>query len=99
MNVSKNKMQVVLATGKHRRSNTHLQPEQYTLVQGSTLRASPNVGRTAASAPDAAAGALAAPKRAAYESDEDSDEVDDEELEEAATRALEVLWDEAASGC
>ena len=43
------------------------------------------MGRTAAAAPEAAAGALAAPKAAADECDEGSDEFDDEELEDAAT--------------
>ena len=84
-----------------------MKPSSCALVQGSTLRASQKLGRTAAKAPtavahapDTAAGAPAKTNAAmaAGSSAEESEEFDDEELEDAATKALEMLVDEVANG-
>ena len=98
---------VVLTTGKHSGANKPVKPSSCALVQGSTLRASQKPGRTAAKAPAAAAHApdtaAEAPAKtnaavAAGSSAEESEDFDDEELEDAATKALEMLMDEVASG-
>ena len=83
-----------------------MKPSSCALVQGSTLRASQKPGRTAAKAPAAAAHApdtaAEAPAkttegRAPGSSGEESEDFDDGELEEAATKALEMLMDEMAN--
>jgi hypothetical protein len=82
-----------------------VKPSQCALVQGSTLRSSTKPGRTAARAPAGAAHAPAtaaeAPTkttegRAPGSSGEASDSYDDDELEEAPTKVLELLMDEMA---
>ena len=83
-----------------------MKPPQCALVQGSTLRSSTKHGRTAAQAPAVVAGAPAtvaeAPAkttegRAPGSSGAASDSYDDDELEEATTKALELLMDEMAN--
>ena len=84
-----------------------MKPSSCALVQGSTLRASQKPGRTAAKAPAAAANAPDAAAEApaktnaaaeAGSSDEEPEDFDDEDLEDAAPRALEMLMDEIAIG-
>ena len=70
-----------------------MKPPQCALVQGSTLRSSTKHGRTAAQAP--ARTAAEAPAKTT-EGSEASDSYDDDELEEASTKALELLMDEMA---
>ena len=87
-------MLVVLTTGKHIGENKTVKPSSCALVQGSTLRSSTKPGRTAARAPAAVA---RAPATAAEAPGEESDSFDDEGLEEATTKALELLVDEMAN--
>ena len=84
-----------------------MKPSSCALVQGSTLRSSTKPGRTAARAPAAAAHApdtaAEAPAKtkaavAAGSSAEEAEDFDDEELEGAATKALEMLMGAIAIG-
>ena len=73
-----------------------MKPGQCTLVQASTLRAALKGERspgTAANAFQVAAGAPGDPEAAAGAPREESSDYDDEELEDAATKALEALVD------
>ena len=70
-----------------------MKPQHCALVQGSTLRSCTKHGRAAAQAP--ARTAADAPAKTA-EGSEASDSYDDDELEEASTKALELLMGEMA---
>jgi hypothetical protein len=70
-----------------------VKPQHCALVQGSTLRSCTKHGRAAAQAP--ARTAADAPAKTA-EGSEASDSYDDDELEEASTKALELLMGEMA---
>ena len=91
--ITKKTMVVVLTTGKHQGKSKTVKPPQCALVQGSTLRSTTKRGRAAAEAP--ARTAADAPAKTT-EGSEASDSYDDEELEEASTKALELLMDEMA---